>query len=264
VSGSSANPLFDSGAPDRSLLYSEDEESRTSPVENTRAFIQQLRTRIENKWQNVIVIDGPTGVGKSHAAIQIALGIQPDWDVEQAAYCADDAMRLWEKLGKKDVLVYDEAVLGLLSQGGRRNDELEKLVQSLSIIRVKGITTIVALPSIWMLDTFVREGLAEFWINVYRRGRGRPHSSWKRARYKRPNRLPYDRVDELTPLGFRNLDGTKINRRYEPRKIDRIQEFLRNKGEDPSGKTQACKKCGLRTNSYNLATHKCRPDPVGG
>jgi hypothetical protein len=260
---SSVNPLFDSEAPDRSLLFSYEPEPATPPGENTQVYIERLQTRIQKKWQNVIVIDGPTGVGKSMAGIELATGVQPDWDVDQAAYCADDAMRLWRELGKSDVLLYDEAVLGLLSQGGRRNEELEKLVQALSIIRAKGITTIVCLPSIWMLDSFVREGLAEFWINIYRRGRGRPHRSWERARYKRPNRLPYDRIDELTPLGFRNLDGTKIHRRYEPRKLARIDEFLEDKGKDPSGKTQTCKKCGLRTNSYNLATHKCHPGSEG-
>lgn len=236
-----------------------------SPLENLGVFCTRLRRRIKKKWQNVIVVDGPTGTGKSSLGIQLAQGVDPRWEPSHTAYSAEDAMSQWRLLEKGQVLLYDEAVLGLLSQGGgRRNDELVQLVQALSIIRAKGITTVVCLPSIWMLDSFAREGLADYWLSVYARGRARPHRAWDHARYKRPTRLPYDRIDELQPIGFRNLDRTKVWSVYYVRKIAAIEAFLANRAADPSGKMARCPACGLTGSRWNVKIHRCPGPPASG
>ena len=65
-------------------------------------------------------------------------------------------------------------------------------MQTLSIIRVIGVSVFLCIPRIRMLDAFVREGLAEYWLMVQERGRARAHRHFLGAMYKRPDRLPYD------------------------------------------------------------------------
>lgn len=256
------SPSWDSYKTPLEFLYRSEEEG-SDPRENFDRFIAHLRARIRQRWQNVIVVDGRTGVGKSSGGVDLAIGVEPNWDVGHTAFSSEDALRQWRGLARGQVLLYDEGVLGLLSQGGRRNDELTRLVQALSIIRAKGITTIVCIPSIWMLDSFAREGLADFWIHLRQRGRGRVYGSWQGARYRRPNRLPYDELRRYTPIGFENVERThrKLWAAYYQRKMGAIEGFLSRSEVDPTGKITRCPRCGKTMTRWNLAIHRCPGNP---
>ncbi len=221
-------------------------------------FCAELRQRAENKWDTLLVISGEPGVGKSCLGMQIARGVDPKWPVKNTAYSAEDALRLFRELGPGDSLLYDESVLGLIGQGGGRDEELRSLVQALSIVRLKRITTICCVPDIRLLDSFVKYGRARYWIHVYKRGEAELHRSWRRARHRvSVSLLPYDEYRELSPLGFSNLDRTKLWKEYEENKFARVDEWLEAHSVDPSGKVQKCRGCGKVASKYVIRTHVC-------
>jgi hypothetical protein len=283
--------LFDPQGRSQGLLFHRRTRESVDPLKNRDRFVRLLRGRIASRHQNIVIIDASdTGEGKSTLGIQLARGVAPTWSVRDTAYSAEEARALyfeyeqeyrkaWDAGTKLPVksLLWDEAVLGLLSQGGRRNEELERTVQILSTIRVIGVSVFLAIPRIRMLDAFVREGLAEYWIMVMRRGEGRPHEHFVGAMYRRPDRLPYDEMSSFDPIGFENMDGmtmteaelrarpgdAELFRAYESRKLRAIHDFL---NEKPGGesKVASCAVCGLRSTKFNVETHKCRGPPKGG
>lgn len=281
--------LFEPANESRSLLYYRTPHREADPLENLARFIELLRERIAERRQNIVIIDASdTGEGKSTLGIQLARGVNPNWSVRDTAYSAEEARALYFEYEQdyrkawdarrplpSHSLLWDEAVLGLLSQGGRRNEELERTVQILSTIRVIGVSVFLCIPRIRMLDTFVREGLAEYWLMVMRRGEARPHEHFLGAMYKRPDRLPYDEMSSLDPIGFSNLDGMTMSkaqlrgrakdaelfRAYEDRKLRAIHEFLEEKPGTHESKVATCPTCGLRSTKFNVETHKCQGPP---
>lgn len=284
------NELFDPDGEGRSLLYYRREEAESDPIANREKFGKILRDRVDSRHQNIVIIDASdTGEGKSTLAIQLCRAVDPKWTIGDTAYSSDDARALYRQYESDyrkayearaplphRALLWDEGVLGLLSQGGRRNEELERTVQTLSIIRVIGVSVFLCIPRIRMLDAFVREGLAEYWLMVESRGRARPHRSFKGAMYRRPDRLPYDDMPEIYPLGFENMDELTMTpeelrsrpndpvlfREYEYRKLRAIDEFLQERPASKS-KVATCDRCGLTSTKFNVETHKCRGAPRG-
>ncbi|MHB8351122.1 MAG: hypothetical protein ACYDFT_00260 [Thermoplasmata archaeon] len=222
------------------------------------AFCKELRDRARHKWDTIIVVDGEPGVGKSALGIQICRGVDPDFPPENTAYSSEDAYRLYRTLGPGECMLYDESVLGMLGQGGGRSEELRSLVQALSIVRLKRITTVCCIPDIRLLDAFVKYGRARYWIHVYTRGRGKIHRSWQGAKYRTSvSRLPYDSYTDLSPIGFRNLDRSRFWKDYEVQKLQRVNEWLEIHAMDPDGRLSKCVKCGKVASKYQIATHSC-------
>lgn len=123
-------------------------------------FIRILKKRIRRKLQNVIVIEGDTGSGKSTIGIEIAyaladaLGVQFDLKKDMV-YALDD---LWDKLDDPDaspISLLDEGSVSLNSLNSRRSGDRDAVVL-LDTMRSRGWTTIIVLPSIKNLNASVR------------------------------------------------------------------------------------------------------------
>lgn len=215
-----------------------------------------MEERIETNWDNLVVITGKRRAGKSTLGCQLALELTGEIDLSHVAYCADDVLRLLGTLQPHDVLLYDEAVLGLLSHGGARDAELTSLIQAFVMSGEKGINCLCCIPDIGLLDSFMKFGGAEYWLHVYERGRAKVFRAWRGERHRTSvSRYPYDRWDELTPLGFGSLGRTKAFRDYEVHKDSRVNAWLARRRVDPTGKLSPCPGCQRLMNVHNLAEH---------
>ncbi|HEV2317961.1 MAG TPA: hypothetical protein VGV89_10380 [Thermoplasmata archaeon] len=228
-----------------------------TPVENFAEFAAECQRLIRRKYDNVVVIDGFPRKGKSTLGIQLARAIDPRFGVNSIAYTAAEVIALYRKLPEGSVILNDESALGLLGRAGKRDPELEALIQALSIVGIKRITLICCLPNIWMLDSFVRAGRARFWINVYARGRGKLHRAHRGAHYKRTSELWYDSYDDLNPIGFPGLGRTAFWKEYEVHKRKKIDDWLREHELDPEGRVAICPDCGKKGSKYQIAIHNC-------
>jgi len=205
----------------------------TSPprVRTTREvwdhWIGVLRHRVEARWHNVVVITGEPGCGKSTLALRMARAVDRGFGPDQVAYSAPDMLGLYRRLGHGQVAVYDEAILGLLSNDFQ-TPEARELVKAVNIVRAKGITVLLCIPDIHRLLAAWREEAVKFWVHCESepRGVGWMHQRPSTIRYERRASIGLYKDPDWNPLRWPSLEGTVFWTEYERLKLERIDRFM--------------------------------------
>lgn len=121
------------------------------------ALAAVLKQRIKDKRQNVIVVQGSTGSGKSTFAIQLARAMDPKWDLaKNYIYGVEDLKRKLADPKSSPISLFDEGSIALNSNNSMRDDD-KKLVLLFDTMRSLGWTSIICIPSIKNLNKRVRE-----------------------------------------------------------------------------------------------------------
>jgi hypothetical protein len=190
-------------------------------------WVGVLKGRIANKWHNILVVTGEPGAGKSTAAFRLALDVDRAFSPEQTAYSASDMLQLYRDLRAGQVAVYDEAVLGLLSNDFQ-TPEARELVKAVNIVRAKGITVILCIPDIHRLLAGWREEAVRFWVHCESepRGVGWMHVRASSLRYERHSTLGLYKDPEWNPIRWASLEGSPFWKAYEKLKLERIDRFM--------------------------------------
>ena len=129
-------------------------------------FVDVLAERIRNDQQNVVVVTGDTGSGKSTFAIQLCYALSKrlaaSFDLaDDYIYSLDD---LWDKLERVDacpISLFDEGAVTLSSSNAMRRDDRD-MVTLFNTMRSRGWTTVIAIPSIYHLNKSVRAAHVDF------------------------------------------------------------------------------------------------------
>jgi hypothetical protein len=198
-----------------------------TPREVWDHWIDLLKGRIADHWHNVVAVTGEPGSGKSTLAFRLALALDRGFSPRQIAYSATDMLGLYEQLGAGQVAVYDEAILGLLSNDFQ-TPEARELVKAVNIVRVKGITVLLCIPNIHRLLAGWRDEAVRYWVHCESepRGVGWMHARSSSARYRRSSGLGLYKDPEWNPLRWQSLEGTTFWTRYNRFKGDRTNRFM--------------------------------------
>lgn len=132
-------------------------------------FVDELKKRTKRKQQNVVIIDGDTGAGKSTLAIKVcfelAKKMKVPFNLEQDyIYTLED---LWKKLQNPNaspINFIDEGAL-LLSSKKAMTKENQDVVNLFNTMRSLGWSTIVCTPSIFQIDKSVRTTHADYRVH---------------------------------------------------------------------------------------------------
>ena len=127
------------------------------------ALARTLKQRIKQKHQNVILVVGPTGSGKSTCALNLIYAMDPDWNIaENYVYSAEDlARKLKYRATASKITLYDEGSVSLNSLNSiRRSDNMQVVL--LDTCRSLGWTTIICIPSINDLNKRIRDHLIDY------------------------------------------------------------------------------------------------------
>lgn len=187
-----------------------------APPEGLRGpFFQRLgKRKLQGRDAKVLVTaeDGQTGVGKSnlcdflaHASDTTAAGFTPGKiTIETARF-----IELYGELPPESALVMEEAEQ-FDSRRSQRNENVEGS-QKWQQARVREIIAYLNLPDPSMIDRRF-EKLADFWINVERRGRARIyqkkiHSTKKKVYYETLQTLEWPNMDRSAT--FQAMDALK-------------------------------------------------------
>ncbi len=131
-----------------------------------RKFAGILHDRLWEQNKNFIVIFvGETGSGKSYSALAMAEMIDPDFSIEKVVYKPRDFLNLLDKCKKGDVLVFDEAGVGIPAREWQsiQNKLMGYVLQT---FRYKNIGVFMTTPSMSFIDKQVKI-LTHFVIKVY-------------------------------------------------------------------------------------------------
>lgn len=123
----------------------------------TEAFAAVLARNIKAKHQNVVVVDGHTGSGKSNFAIGLCLAMDKDWDLEKNyIYSVADLRRKLRDPDANPISLFDEGSISLNSNNSQRRDD-KLLVALFDTMRSRGWTTIICCPSMFDLNKRIRD-----------------------------------------------------------------------------------------------------------
>lgn len=195
------------------------------PLSIREYWFEQWRSRIATDYDVYVVWTGQVGVGKSSAAIEAATHIDPTFTADHIAYTPIDLIDLIDKCQPGQVIVYDEAVLGVLATDTFK-EEQRALVKCFATMRSKRLVLFLCIPNIFLLAKGIREERMTHWVAIVDRGIAYIHTKNIRVRYKTDPTLgvSIDRVHG--PYTWKPIDNTRLWKEYLELKKKRIHEFL--------------------------------------
>lgn len=185
------------------------------------------RDRVRRDYDNVLVVTGDPGCGKSTLAIQIARALDRRFDLTSLAYRASELLDAIDRMRRGQCIIFDEAILGLM---GREfaTEEARAVVKTLNVTRFLGINTIVCIPNIWDLDVALRGRRTDFWLTCSYdpRGEADVHERSRVVRYRRDGSLGLYKSRAWSPIRWQPLPPP-LWAEYLAQKTNRVKAYLR-------------------------------------
>ena len=134
-------------------------------------LIKRLVWRVQNDMQNVIIVDGETGSGKSAFALNLCLDLAKALNVgfDLSKDYIYDLGDLWNKLDDEDanpINLLDEGTVTISSSNAQQKQD-KQFATLLDTMRSKHWTTIICTPSYRRVNSVVRKIHAEFKCRCY-------------------------------------------------------------------------------------------------
>lgn len=108
---------------------------------------------VKENSDRVYIIDGREGLGKSTLALQLAAGLDPNFNIEKIVFSPEDFEYAVRHSERYSAIVFDEAFNGLSSKGSL-SKENKRLVRLLMECRQQNLFIFIVLPSIFMLEKY--------------------------------------------------------------------------------------------------------------
>lgn len=199
-------------------------------------FIKRLAKRIKSDQQNVLMIEGDTGAGKSTLAIlmcrDLARKLKVPFSLEKDyIYSVEDLLKKIQDPNASPINLIDEAVLVVNAKRSQSSENID-IVNLFNTMRSLGWTTFLVGPSVFQIDKTLRQVHIDYLIHCtsnddsLRKGFGRgffEESKAKRSRFKK-NAEPYW---YLQMTGVYGKLPDKLNAEYQPIKYKAQMELSR-------------------------------------
>lgn len=129
-------------------------------------LVEEMRENIENHYDNLVVITGHEGTGKSNCAYAVCKAFDPDFSINDG-YIYDIGPFL-EKLTTGDVkgkvFWFDEAT-NIASNRDWMKDSNKSLIQLLEMLRSYGMSLVMCIPKLERIDVYIRESRMRYHLN---------------------------------------------------------------------------------------------------
>lgn len=202
-----------------------------------RYWYDQWMDAVSDDYDVSILVDGKSGIGKSALAVTIGMQLDRTFThktvLDHIAFTAEEFLACIEKAKKGQVVIYDEAVRGMLSTDTFAAEQ-KALVTAFAIIRAKNLIMILLAPEIWQVAKSFRARRAQWWIHVEDRGIAWVHVRDDSVRYEQDSKLHIYKDVVHGPLTWDDLKGTRIWAAYYKLKMDRVNSYLHDAQADLS------------------------------
>lgn len=222
-----------------------------------------LRDRIHKRWDNLIVIDGEEGAGKSTFGKQIAYYLAYElkrdftadhifFDIEKMSHYASE--------NREKVIVWDESALGGMAQDWQDKTQ-KKLIKLLITCRKYNHIFIFIIPLFTKLNEYLATSRSIALLRVYSpnrldRGRFICYSKNKKKKLYEMEKLKYrGRVIPSFYGTFLDTEGLLIDEEKYEKNKDMAIESIFNEEKKPSKKDEANKRKLLLLMDYMIENH---------
>ena len=148
---------------------------------------EDVRRNVSKEYDNLIVIDGPEGSGKSNCAIALCRAIDPDWSLdENYIYNYGEfvqAITSENTDDRKRVFLLDEGSL-VANKRESMSEDSRRFVELLETMRSRGWTLVMCIPSAERLDIYIRENRMRYQLTCYEMAWDDVHKSVSRGYFE--------------------------------------------------------------------------------
>ena len=198
-------------------------------------FAKMLTKRIKRSQQNVIMVEGSTGAGKSTFAILLCYELSKRLKckfslAEDYIYTMEDLLAKIQNPNASPINLIDEAVLVVSSKGSMTKQNRD-MVDIFNTMRSLGWTTILVAPSIYQIDKTLRLMHIDYKVHCSSeddsliRGYGRGFFE-----VSKPKRYEYSKDAEpywvLQVTGVFGKLPPRIDSQYQPIKLDAQRKLI--------------------------------------
>ena len=127
------------------------------------------REVIRKDFDSFICVTGREGFGKSTLAGQIALYLDPTYNLDRCTFTAEQFEEACRFAEQHQAVVFDET-MGYLSSRGAMSKFNRKLIKIMSEMRSKNLFVILCIPNFFELDRYAAIHRTTGLIRVYKRG----------------------------------------------------------------------------------------------
>lgn len=195
-------------------------------------LVEDMHENLNDDYDNVIVIDGKEGTGKSNLAYSLCKRFDPNFNLEDGyIYDFETFIKnIASESVKGRIFWLDEATNLANSRDSMRRDNVN-LVQVLQMMRSRGMSLVMCIPSINSLDVYIREHRIRYLLTALEKS-WESHSDARRGYFelKFPNgsgqfrTVGYGRFDRIPPGDREEYERIKLQ--AQRTKIDQINQRL--------------------------------------
>lgn len=128
--------------------------------------LETAKKAVSNDWDMMFVVDGYEGTGKSVLAQQVALKVDPTFNINRIVFTPKSFKQTVLSAQKRQAVVYDEAYHGLSSRGAMGTIN-KTLIKMLTEIRYRNLFILIVLPTVFILDKYVGIWRSRALLHVY-------------------------------------------------------------------------------------------------
>lgn len=134
------------------------------------------RARLRRDQDDLVIITGYPGAGKSTLAYQIARKVDPEFTHTRMVTSSADLVEAAKKAPRYAAIVLDEPVEGAMA-ADHATELNKRLIKFLQVCRARNQIFIILIPSIYDLARGIRERRARWWFYVPARGNALLHEA---------------------------------------------------------------------------------------
>jgi gluconate kinase len=138
------------------------------PMLAARCF-RAYKDMINLDRDHFILVIGVEGSGKSTISIQMASWIDPNFCNENICFSAEEYISRLKSVEKGSCLVLDEAGTMLFSREAMSSNNIQ-MTKLFMLQRQKNVSVIVVCPSLWNIDSYIRNHRVNTLIRVWKQG----------------------------------------------------------------------------------------------
>jgi len=188
---------------------------------------------VKKNYDGFIVIAGREGFGKSTLAAQIAVYLDPTYNLDRCCFTADQFIEAAEGAEKFQAIVFDET-MGYLSSRGAMSSFNRDLIKIFSEMRSKNLFIILCIPNFFELDRYPAMHRSTGLLYIFKRGR---FGSYDYNTKKKLYLIGKKYYSYSVPPNFRGnfVKYFPLNQEaYDQKKNNAIRSFNRRKKEGKS------------------------------